>query len=173
MSITQLSAQAFKQQSEGATVIDVREPAEYRSGSIEGSVSIPLGQITGQQLSSHHSNQDEPVYIYCLKGVRGQKACEKLKAEHPSLNLFNLEGGISAWKDSGFSVTASNSKVLPLDRQVQITIGSAVLAGVLLSQSVNENFVWLSGFFGAGLLFAGISGFCGLARVMALMPWNK
>jgi hypothetical protein len=31
----------------------------------------------------------------------------------------------------------------------------------------------LSGFVGAGLVFAGVTGFCGMARLLALMPWNR
>jgi len=38
---------------------------------------------------------------------------------------------------------------------------------------VNFNFIWLSGFVGAGLVFAGISDFCGIGLLLAKMPWNK
>jgi rhodanese-related sulfurtransferase len=58
-------------------------------------------------------------------------------------------------------------------RQVQIAAGSLVLLGVILSQTVAPGWIWLSGFVGAGLTFAGISGFCGMARLLAAMPWNK
>jgi hypothetical protein len=51
--------------------------------------------------------------------------------------------------------------------------GSLVLLGVILSQTVAPGWIWLSGFVGAGLTFAGISGFCGMARLLAAMPWNK
>jgi rhodanese-related sulfurtransferase len=50
---------------------------------------------------------------------------------------------------------------------------SLVLLGVLLSQSVAPGWIWLSGFVGAGLIFAGISGFCGMARLLSVMPWNR
>jgi hypothetical protein len=70
-------------------------------------------------------------------------------------------------------VIKGQSNVLPLDRQVQIIVGGSVLTGVVLSQTVAMEWVWVSGFFGAGLLFAGLSGFCGLARVLAMMPWNR
>jgi len=58
-------------------------------------------------------------------------------------------------------------------RQVQIVAGGLVLIGVVLSQIVGPGWIWLSGFVGAGLMFAGISGFCGMARLLAVMPWNK
>ena len=63
--------------------------------------------------------------------------------------------------------------VLPLDRQVQVAIGSIVLAGVLLSQFLNHAWIWLSGFVGCGLIFAGLSGVCMLRMLMARMPWNE
>jgi rhodanese-related sulfurtransferase len=62
---------------------------------------------------------------------------------------------------------------LPLMRQVQITAGSLVLLGLILSNVVAPAWILLSWFVGAGLVFAGVSGFCGMARLLALMPWNK
>jgi hypothetical protein len=60
-----------------------------------------------------------------------------------------------------------------LIRQVQIVAGGLVLFGVVLSQVAAPGWIWLSGFVGAGLMFAGISGFCGMARLLAAMPWNR
>ncbi|MFU2115194.1 DUF2892 domain-containing protein [[Pasteurella] aerogenes] len=58
-------------------------------------------------------------------------------------------------------------------RQVQIVAGSLVLIGVLLGWTTNAAFYLLSCFVGTGLLFAGITGFCGMARLLDKMPWNK
>lgn len=58
-------------------------------------------------------------------------------------------------------------------RQVQITAGSIVLLGAILSATVHPAFIWLSAFIGAGLLFAGASGWCGMAKLLGLMPWNR
>lgn len=58
-------------------------------------------------------------------------------------------------------------------RQVQITVGFFVLLASLLAVTVNPAWVYLCMFFGAGLLFAGLSGFCGLALILAKMPWNR
>ncbi|MFM8604097.1 MAG: DUF2892 domain-containing protein [Cyanobium sp.] len=62
---------------------------------------------------------------------------------------------------------------LPLMRQVQIAAGSLVLLGLILSNTVAPAWILLSWFVGAGLVFAGVSGFCGMARLLAVMPWNK
>ena len=58
-------------------------------------------------------------------------------------------------------------------RQVQIAAGSLVLLGLILSNTVAPAWILLTWFFGAGLVFAGISGFCGMARLLAVVPWNK
>ncbi|MCI1294357.1 MAG: DUF2892 domain-containing protein, partial [Acetobacter sp.] len=61
----------------------------------------------------------------------------------------------------------------PLDRQVQLIIGLLVLTGSLLGFFVSPWYFLLTGFFGAGLTVAGLTGFCGLARVVAHAPWNR
>ena len=99
-------------------------------------------------------------------------ACQKLISEDLNLEIYNLEGGISAWSAEGCEIKTSGIFFLPLDRQVQLTIGLGVLIGSVLGYFVNPIF-FLSGFFGAGLTFAGLSGYCGLAILMAKMPWNK
>jgi rhodanese-related sulfurtransferase len=58
-------------------------------------------------------------------------------------------------------------------RQVQIAAGGLVLAGVALGFTVHPVFFGLSAFVGAGLALAGVTGFCGMARLLAVMPWNR
>ena len=48
-----------------------------------------------------------------------------------------------------------------------------ILCGVVLGYSVSSGFFLLSGFVGGGLLFAGVTGFCGMARLLKVMPWNR
>ena len=88
-------------------------------------------------------------------------------------NCVVVDGGTQAWADAGLPVERSEHTVLPLDRQVQVAIGSIVLAGVLLSQFVNHSWIWLPGFVGCGLIFAGLSDICMLRMLMARMPWNQ
>ncbi len=152
-----------------AVLIDVREPAEHRQANITQAQLKPLSDLNLEGIDT----VNKKVIIHCQKGMRGAKACQQLISAHPDVSFYNLDGGILAWQQAGLPVNKTASKVLPLDRQVQISVGGGVVLGVLLSQTINPNFVWLAGFFGAGLLFAGLSGFCGLARVLAKMPWNK
>lgn len=170
MSYTEIDAQQAEQwlATGEAVLLDVREPGEYRACHIRQAHLSPLGKVSldGIDVSS------KKVIIHCQKGGRGKSACEVLVERHPELDIYNITGGIGAWQAAGLPVNKGKG-ALPLDRQVQITIGTGVLAGVILSVTVNPNFIWLSGFFGAGLTFAGLSGFCGLAHVMKVMPWNR
>ncbi len=58
-------------------------------------------------------------------------------------------------------------------RQVQIIVGFMVLLGVVLSFTVSQYFAILSGFFGASLLFVGLTGIYGLAVMLEFLPYNK
>jgi rhodanese-related sulfurtransferase len=152
-----------------ALLIDVREPGEFATKHIPGATLLPLGKVTASDLPK----TDKKIIIYCLKGGRGNSACNKITSEDESLTIFNIEGGITAWEQAGLPVKQGDRTVLPLDRQVQLTIGSAVLLGSLATHFIDPAFLIIPAFFGAGLTFAGASGFCGLARVMAKMPWNQ
>jgi rhodanese-related sulfurtransferase len=153
-----------------AVLLDVREPGEYQAENIPGATLMPLATVSQATLPNYAGKK---LVIHCRSGKRGGTACEKLLAEDPDLEIYNLEGGISAWTTAGHQIGSSGKFFLPLDRQVQLTIGIGVLAGSLLAYFVNPIFFLLTGFFGAGLTFAGLSGTCGLAMVMAKMPWNQ
>lgn len=153
-----------------ALIIDVREPGEYQAANIPGSKLIPLGSINRKQLPEA---QGKKIVIHCQLGKRGGKACELLVNEDPTLDIYNLEGGISAWAEQGYPVNRQSSHFLPLDQQVQLTIGSGVLLGIFLSLLGSSWWLLLSAFFGAGLCFAGLTGNCYLAQLLAKMPWNK
>jgi rhodanese-related sulfurtransferase len=149
------------------TVIDVREPMEYASGHINGSLNIPLARIAQADLPRG------PLVLVCQSGNRSAKAMHQLLQQGHPHPVADLLGGMPAWQQAGFEVRKLKGAPLPLMRQVQIAAGSLVLLGVILSQTVAPGWIWLSGFVGAGLTFAGISGFCGMARLLAAMPWNQ
>lgn len=164
------AATAKQLHASSAMFIDVREPAEHNTKHIPSSLLMPLGKINAADLAAFDTDN---IVIYCQKGMRGNKACEKLLEQNPKLKLHNVAGGIEAWEAANFEIAKGTSNVLPLDRQVQITIGTLVFCFSLLAHFYSANFNFAAAFIGAGLLFAGLSGFCGLARLLAMAPWNK
>lgn len=153
-----------------AVVVDVREPAEYAAESIACATLLPLAAISKASLPNYRGKK---LVIHCRKGGRGGSACEKLLAEDPNLDIYNLEGGINSWIEAGYPIASSGGFVLPLDRQVQLTIGLTLLAGSFIGFFLTPLLFILTGMVGVGLTIAGLTGFCGLAKVIAKMPWNQ
>jgi len=155
--------------STGCCLIDVREPIEHAEEHIEGARLIPLGEI---ERRAQEIDRSQPLVITCRSGKRGAEALKKLQALGFT-EARNLEGGILAWKAAALPLSKAAKKVFPLMQQVQLTIGLGVLTGAILALTVNPNWVFLCAFFGAGLTFAGSTGWCGLAILMSKMPWNR
>lgn len=153
-------------------LIDVRTPVEYREVHLEMSRNVPLDQLDPAALmQARNGTANEPLYVICRSGGRGQQACDKfVKAGFP--NVVNVEGGTMACVTAGLPVVRGK-KAVSLERQVRITAGSIVLTGAVLAWFVHPAFVGLSGFIGAGLVFSGITDTCGMAMVLAKMPWNQ
>jgi rhodanese-related sulfurtransferase len=152
-----------------APVIDVRTPVEFAEVHVPSARSVPLDELKPGSLQLE---KNQPVYLLCRSGQRAAKAAEKFAKEGFTQPVV-VEGGTLAWIDANLPVTRGTTKVISLERQVRITAGAIVFAGVLLAHFVNFNFIWLSGFVGAGLVFAGITDFCGMGLLLAKLPWNK
>ena len=146
----------------------VREPAEFASEHIRGAQSLPLGQIGSVRIAPQAG---EKLVLVCASGRRSGMACERLAAE--GMEVYSLKAGISGWKSAGGSVETSSRKVIPLERQVLLGAGFLVLAGVILSLLTHPYWIALPAFVGAGLMFAGLTGFCGMALLLARAPWNQ
>ena len=153
----------------GLSVLDVRTPVEFAEVHVPSARSVPLDELKPGSLQLE---KNQPVYLLCRSGQRAAKAAEKFAKEGFTQPVV-VEGGTLAWIDANLPVTRGTTKVISLERQVRITAGAIVFAGVLLAHFVNFNFIWLSGFVGAGLVFAGITDFCGMGLLLAKLPWNK
>ena len=152
-------------------LIDVRTPVEFQEVHIEIARNVPLDRLDPAALmQARNGLANEPLYVVCRSGSRGQQACEKfLKAGFT--NVVNIEGGTMACVEAGLPVVRGK-KAISLERQVRIAAGSLVLLGVGLS-FVHPAFIGLSAFVGAGLVFAGITDTCGMGMMLARMPWNQ
>ncbi len=156
----------------GLTLLDVRTPVEFAEVHVPEARNEPLdrldpGNLPGTGAQPGHS----PVYLICGSGAPAARAAE-LFARAGFGQTVVVEGGTLAWLQAGLPVTREAVKVMSLERQVRITAGLLVLAGVSLGCFVHPGFLGLAGFVGAGLVFAGITHFCGMGLLLATLPWN-
>ena len=152
-----------------APVIDVRTPVEFAEVHVPQARSVPLDELKPAVLQLA---KDRPVYLLCRSGQRASKAAEQFAREGFAEPVV-VEGGTLAWIEAGLPVTRGQTRVISLERQVRIAAGSLVFIGVLLGWLVHPGFFILPAFVGAGLVFAGITDFCGMGLLLARMPWNK
>lgn len=152
-----------------AILIDIREPDEFARSHIAGAQSHPL---SGWEKAHLTVDPDADVIFTCRSGMRTSGACDRLAAR-VSGHAYILDGGIDGWSKAGLPVETDSKAPLEIMRQVQIAAGSLVLLGVILGFAVAPAWFGLAAFVGAGLTFAGVSGFCGMARLLMLAPWNR
>ena len=152
-----------------AILVDIREADEYARTHVAGAVSQPLSRWDSAHLTIH---PEADVIFTCKSGMRTAGACDRLAARIDG-PAYVLQGGVDGWVKAGLPVVTDARQPLELMRQVQITAGLLVLLGVVLGFLVAPGFFGLSAFVGAGLTFAGATGFCGMARLLAFAPWNR
>jgi Rhodanese-related sulfurtransferase len=151
----------------GARLVDIRGADEHARERIPGAINVPLDKI------SNLPRDGRPVIFHCKSGMRTAANAAQLGAAAGSATAYILGGGIEAWRQAGQPTVADRSQPLEIMRQVQITAGTLVLTGALLGAFVSPGFLGLSGFAGAGLMFAGVTGSCGMANLLRVMPWNR
>jgi rhodanese-related sulfurtransferase len=162
-----LPARAKELVAAGAVLVDIRDADEYRREHIAGARLRPLST-----LASLNVEPGRVVIFQCRSGARTTAHADRLAAA-AACEAYRLEGGLDAWKKAGLPVVADKRQPLELMRQVQIAAGSLVLIGAALGAFVHPGFYALSAFVGAGLVFAGVSGTCAMARILRRMPWNR
>lgn len=151
-------------------LLDVRTPAEYETAHIGGSYNVPLGTL-GEHAAEIRADVDAPVVLVCQSGSRSRQAEEALKkVGMPRLHV--LDGGLNGWISAGKQVRRGRERI-SLERQVRIAAGSLAAAGGLLAVKAHPRFGLLSAFVGGGLVFAGVTDTCGMAKVLAMLPYNR
>lgn len=169
--ISPLQLEALQRSGQAIDLIDVRTPVEFREVHVPFARNVPLDQLNPAQFSPRPGGGQQPLYVICRSGSRGQKACDQL-VQAGLAHVVNVEGGTQAWEQAGLPVVRGK-KAISLERQVRIAAGSLVLTGVGLGWFVHPAGFGLAAFIGAGLVFAGITDTCGMGMLLARMPWNK
>ena len=158
-------AEAQRRIAAGAVLIDIRNPDEYARAHIPCARNVPLERLD-------RIEGVPEVIFHCRSGVRTAANADRLAACSDA-PVYLLEGGLDAWRQAGLDCAVDTKQPLEIIRQVQIAAGSLVLLGVLLGFFAHPAGFGLAAFVGAGLVMAGVTGWCGMATLLARMPWNR
>ncbi len=154
-------------------VLDVRTPAEFAECHVQGAKLAPLDVLDPKKAADALSPAPgAPIYLLCKGGSRAAKAAEQFRAAGFT-NVCVVTGGTDACVTAGLAVERGAKAGIPLDGQVRITLGVLILTFWLLARYVHPGFTYLVLFMAAGLIFSGISGFCGMAMLLGKAPWNQ
>jgi len=170
--ITPAVLSELRRRGESLDLVDVRTPAEFGEAHVDGARNIPLDRLDAKAIAAERAGRPGTLYVVCKSGGRSRQACEKLLAAGLTA-VASVEGGTAACGDAGLPLIRGR-KAMSLERQVRICAGALVVLGVALAWLL-QNPAWtlLSGFIGSGLVFAGITDTCGMAMMLAKMPWNQ
>ena len=158
--------------SAGALLLDVRSPAEFRSGRVQGAVNLPLDQLTIENVRTLLIGREQAtVLLLCASGGRARTAGNKLATS--GLKTLVVLGGTNSCEQAGLPMEKEAGGMISIERQVRIAAGAMVFTGVMLGTYVHPGFYGLSGFIGAGLIFAGVTDWCGMGLLIAKAPWNR
>jgi len=149
-------------------LIDICSPTEYAAGHIPGAINIPMEQIDSR---IGDLSPTSPVVLICKSGQRAAATAQVVEARRQ--NVLVLDGGTRAWSAIGGSVVVSTHTRWSLERQVRLGAGLLVVTGILLSFVWSRGWIALPAFVGLGLTFAGLTDICGMAFLLAKMPWNR
>jgi len=152
----------------GAVLVDIRELDEHARNRIPAARHAPLSRLDKLEVGTNVP----AVIFHCRSGNRTASNAGRL-AQCTDYDAFILDGGIDAWKSAGLPVVENKGQPIEIMRQVQIAAGSLVFTGTALGTLVHPGFYALAAFVGAGLIFAGISGSCMMARLLSFAPWNR
>ncbi|MGW2648410.1 rhodanese-like domain-containing protein [Streptomyces sp. NPDC001393] len=157
------------------TVIDVRTPGEYAGGHIPGALNIPLDRLGLALPGIRTAAERGEVLVVCASGARSENACRVL-AEN-GIHAITLTGGTGAWAAQGHDLHRSEGGAAKptwaMDRQVRLTAGSLVLLGLALGGAVRPAFRLLSAGVAGGLVLSAVTNTCGMAALLAKLPYNR
>jgi rhodanese-related sulfurtransferase len=152
-----------------ARLLDVRTPGEYAAAHIRGAYNVPLDAL------GRHAAEigaiDTPLVLVCQSGVRARQAHTML-AGSGATRFRLLEGGMQGWMSDGLPVVRGRASI-SLERQVRIAAGTLALSGALLALVATPWFAIVPALVGGGLVFSGVTDTCGMAMLLARLPYNR
>ncbi len=166
--LTPEDAQKMANEKKGA-FIDVRTVGEALAEHLPDSLFLPFDLVNKQRLQGMGVGEKTPILV-CRSGSRAKQAAEELARQLDDVAV--LDGGIDRWKEKGMSLI-TGTKTIPLDRQVLVSAGSMIFLFMILGMLVSPLFFIVSLFMSGGMVFAGLTGACGMARILVMMPWNR
>lgn len=153
----------------GARLLDVRTPGEYESAHIAGAYNVPLDTLAEHRREI--GGVADPVILVCQSGQRARMAEDALRqAGMPNLHV--LDGGVSGWAAAGHPLVLGPRRV-SLERQVRVVAGALAALGGALALVASPWFALLPLFIGSGLVLAGVTNTCGMALLLARLPYNR
>lgn len=152
-----------------AILIDIREADEFAREHVIGARLMPLSRLDAHDFAHDH---DKIAVFTCKSGNRTAANAGRIIAKGFG-EAYMLKDGLDGWKAAGLPTRLDRSAPIDLQRQVQIAAGALVLLGVVLGFLASPWFFALAGAVGAGLMQAGVTGFCGMAILLRRMPWNR
>jgi rhodanese-related sulfurtransferase len=155
----------------GAILVDIREADERAREQVAEAYHLPLSKLDEAELALH---EGKPVIFHCKSGARTAGHASRLAEKAAgACEAFIIDGGLDAWKKAGLPVVTDRRQPIELQRQVQIGAGSLAFLGTMLGLFASPWFFIIPAFVGAGLMVAGVTGFCGMARILMRAPWNR
>lgn len=153
-------------------VLDVRTPGEYASGHLPGAHNIPLDSLDAALPALESAAHRGDLLVVCASGARSGQATARLAAH--GITAATLTGGLTAWSRLGHGLRrpAGARTAWAMERQVRLTAGSLVLLGLGLGL-LHPAFLLLSAAVAGGLVFSALTGTCGMARLLAVLPHNR
>jgi rhodanese-related sulfurtransferase len=164
------TASRLVERHERIKLIDVRTPAEFESAHIPGSYNVPLDLLPEHREELSDALRS-PAILICRSGARARQAAQVLREAHLD-HVHILEGGIAAWDSAGKPLRRGRER-WGLERQVRGLAGSLVVAGSLAGVLISPPLGLIATAVGAGLAFSAITDSCGMAMVLAKLPYNR
>ncbi len=165
------SVLASKGADSGVDFVNVCTVVEFREKHIAGVRSVPLDEI---ERRADEFRSKRTIYVHCRSGNRSAQAIALLEKLGVTAELVNVDGGLIAWERASLPTRGGLGKgQVPLMRQVMIAAGGLVILSFVLAWAAHPLWMYLAALVGAGLLFSGLTGKCGMAWVLAKAPWNR